>query len=235
MSYILDALKRADAERGQRAPSGLPPAAQPPVAPSPSAASRVKRWSMGVALLALLGAGVWTWQAQRPSASERTAAAPKQQPQRPAEPGPTPSASPPVPETVPTATAPSPALGVPQDQPSEATGPGAQATAPVPPILAQAPPPLSPVKSRPPAAATTVQPAPTVPAPATQGPVPDTAQAQIAVSGSSYSTNPELRMLIVNGQVLKEGQALSPGLTLEIIGPHSAVFNQNGARFNVNY
>ena len=42
-------------------------------------------------------------------------------------------------------------------------------------------------------------------------------------------------MLIANGQVVKEGQALSPDLTLEVIGPHSAVFNHRGTRFNVNY
>ncbi len=42
-------------------------------------------------------------------------------------------------------------------------------------------------------------------------------------------------MLIANGQVVKEGQELSPGLTLEVIGPRSAVFNHRGTRFNVNY
>ncbi len=42
-------------------------------------------------------------------------------------------------------------------------------------------------------------------------------------------------MLIANGQVIKEGQELSPGLTLEVIGPRSAVFNHGGTRFNINY
>ena len=42
-------------------------------------------------------------------------------------------------------------------------------------------------------------------------------------------------MLIANGKVIKEGQELSPGLTLEAIGPRTAVFNQGGTRFNVNY
>ncbi|MEZ5703019.1 MAG: general secretion pathway protein GspB [Burkholderiaceae bacterium] len=57
----------------------------------------------------------------------------------------------------------------------------------------------------------------------------------IEISGSSYSSNPAHRMLIANGQVIKEGGELTPGLTLEAIGPHSAIFNQRGTRFNVNY
>ena len=42
-------------------------------------------------------------------------------------------------------------------------------------------------------------------------------------------------MLIANGKVLKEGQALSPGLTLESIGARSAILNLRGTRFNVDY
>ncbi|MEX1167202.1 MAG: general secretion pathway protein GspB [Hydrogenophaga sp.] len=60
-------------------------------------------------------------------------------------------------------------------------------------------------------------------------------QPSIEISGTSYSADPSLRMLIANGKVVKEGQELSPGLTLEAIGPRSAVFNQAGSRFNVNY
>ena len=57
----------------------------------------------------------------------------------------------------------------------------------------------------------------------------------INVSGATYSANPEHRMLIVNGQVVREGQAIESGLVLETISPRSAVFNHNGTRFNVNY
>lgn len=42
-------------------------------------------------------------------------------------------------------------------------------------------------------------------------------------------------MLIVNGRVVLEGQEVEPGLTLEVITPHSAVLNRQGARFNINY
>lgn len=58
---------------------------------------------------------------------------------------------------------------------------------------------------------------------------------QLSVSGSTYSSNPAHRMLIVNGNVVREGQAVAPGLVLETITPRSAVFNHNGTRFNVNF
>jgi general secretion pathway protein B len=61
------------------------------------------------------------------------------------------------------------------------------------------------------------------------------APAGVKVTGSTYSDNPAHRMLIVNGKVVHEGQEVEPGLTLEVITPRSAVFNQNGSRFNVNY
>ena len=104
------------------------------------------------------------------------------------------------------------------------------------PILAEprpAPPPPAPVKL----SAQAPQEAPETPQPAmaSLSAAQRAALPRIDISGSSYSTNPDLRMLIANGKVLKEGQALSPGLTLEVIGPHSAVFNQSGTRFNINY
>ena len=58
---------------------------------------------------------------------------------------------------------------------------------------------------------------------------------KVQISGSSYSANPEHRLLIANGQVVKEGQEVAPGLTLEVIGPRSAVFNHRGTRYNINY
>ncbi len=59
--------------------------------------------------------------------------------------------------------------------------------------------------------------------------------AGLSVSGSTYSENPQHRMLIVNGQVVREGQELRPGLRLEVIGPRSAILNEGGRRFNLNY
>jgi general secretion pathway protein B len=57
----------------------------------------------------------------------------------------------------------------------------------------------------------------------------------LAISGATYSDNPAHRLLIVNGKVVQEGQEAAPGVTLEVIGPRSAVFNQGGTRFNINH
>jgi general secretion pathway protein B len=57
----------------------------------------------------------------------------------------------------------------------------------------------------------------------------------VNVSGSTYSKNPALRMLIVNGKVLQEGQEISPGFKLETIGQRSAVLNHNGLRYSIGY
>ena len=40
-------------------------------------------------------------------------------------------------------------------------------------------------------------------------------------------------MVIVNGQVVREGEAISPGLVVEQIRPKSAVFSIRGQRFEV--
>ena len=53
--------------------------------------------------------------------------------------------------------------------------------------------------------------------------------------GAMDSPQPAARMLIVNGQVFREGDALSPGLTLQTIRLRSAVFEFRGQRFEAAY
>ena len=55
----------------------------------------------------------------------------------------------------------------------------------------------------------------------------------LAFGGSIYSNTPANRLLIVNGQLLHEGEALGPGVTLEQIRPKAAVINIRGQRFEV--
>jgi general secretion pathway protein B len=57
----------------------------------------------------------------------------------------------------------------------------------------------------------------------------------VNISGSTYSQNPALRMLIANGKVVQEGQDIAPGLRLETIGPRSAVLNHQGLRYSIGY
>jgi general secretion pathway protein B len=57
----------------------------------------------------------------------------------------------------------------------------------------------------------------------------------VNVSGSTYSKDPALRMLIVNGKVVQEGGEIGPGLTLETIEQRSAVLNHQGLRYRIGY
>ena len=55
----------------------------------------------------------------------------------------------------------------------------------------------------------------------------------MAVGGHVHSPAPASRMLIVNGQVLREGDAVAPEVRLETIGRKSAVFSVRGQRFEM--
>lgn len=225
MSYILDALKRADAERERGQVPGLH--SQTAHAPAQGAdtatehprraAPRLMWWaSGGLALAAALAMGFW-W--------SRGVTTPLANGQR-------------------TATAVRPPL----------VEPGLTTPAPV----TTQPPPVRPSEPAPPILAPQPLPSPPL-APATPVPVPAAAPKaevkveskvlpfgslsaeqrsrlpQLNISGASYSDNPAHRLLIVNGQVLQEGQEIAPGLVLERIGPHEAVLNQRGLRLSIGY
>jgi general secretion pathway protein B len=82
-------------------------------------------------------------------------------------------------------------------------------------------------------------PTPPVPALQTLPRLADLPQAQrrelppLVVSGAVQSPDPASRMLILDGQVLREGDAPAPGLLLERIGPRAAVFSRGGVRFEI--
>lgn len=198
MSYILDALQKATAER-QR---GQVPTLAPPT-PWEAASTAAARRRLGPAGFALLGVGlaavllgIW-WKADRAPAAATSQATTTAQP--PAG-GPTPAPS-----------------GEPAAPQATVAGLPFQSSAP---ILAPVPAPATrPAAAPPPAVA----------------PAPATLARELKVSGATYSDNPEHRMLIINGQVVREGQLVRPGLTLEAIGPRSAIFNEGGRRFNLNH
>lgn len=66
--------------------------------------------------------------------------------------------------------------------------------------------------------------------------LPDEIRRQVPalkLGGLVYSTAPASRMLIVNGDVQREGSTVAPGLKLERIKPKSAVFSLRGQRFEL--
>jgi general secretion pathway protein B len=92
------------------------------------------------------------------------------------------------------------------------------------------------------AAAPATQPARTPPAPEpklrTLAELPDDlrrAVPALAFGGSVYSDVPAQRMVIFNGQVMREGDPVTDELTLEQIRPRSAVLRLRGQRFEITF
>ncbi len=66
--------------------------------------------------------------------------------------------------------------------------------------------------------------------------LPDDVRRQVPalkLGGLVYSAAPASRMVLVNGNLQREGSTVAPGLTLERINPKSAVFSLRGQRFEV--
>jgi general secretion pathway protein B len=193
MSYILDALRRADAERDRGAVPGIhaqqvPPPSGAQRGPSPSV------WMASGAGLLLVAIVAWQWM----NGGEEAA--------------------------------PAPVASVPVPAPLAASVPRASPTIALPPIIV-------PEAPRPKAAA--VASAPTLPVriPTLQE-LPDDVRRQIpamSVGGSIYSDNAASRFLIINGQVLHEGQKVTPDLVLEEIKLKAAVLRFKGQRFSMTF
>jgi len=224
MSYILDALKRADAERGRGAVPGLHARQVTTPAPDAAPSARSGVW-LGVAAVLVLGAaaaGWWVWQTPVPTPVPITTTAVVAAPA-------------PVLQPVVTA-APAPAFATPAVAPAAS----APVTKPVPAVAAPAVGAVAARGSPRPQPAPVVKAAPpTVVAPASVpllSELPEDIRRQIpvlAITGAVYSNNPGQRLLLLNNQVLTQGSQAAPGLKLEEIGEHSSVFSFHGTRFRL--
>lgn len=222
MSLILDALRKADAERERGSVPSLH--SQPVVSPSVATSSEPRGrlpwpWiAVGVGL-GLVAAATWVM-------TPRTVPAPSSAPTNAAsaQPGmleasPTRSA----PALPPATTAASDARPIAEPAPwrpaSESKAPRADAKSEAPVrVLGNVPLAAAPVYSR------------------DQLP-PDIRAAlpQFAIGGSVYSPNPTARSLIVNGQLYREKDRLTQELSLEEIKLKSAIFSMRGYRFEVMF
>ena len=233
MSYILDALKRADAERERGHVPGLHSQSTATPTSAPADPRRLRPGAAliaGVATLLLLVAAVWWWLA-----------------------APEPNMPPPATTLAPAAVPLPAAAPAPASEPVPAAPPAMQA-GPALPILSPEPvPAAAPSSARLPAPTrastttpTTANPAePAAPANvANNGNVRSFAELapeiraqlpQVSISGSTYSSNPAHRMLIANGKVVHEGEEIAPSLQLESIGPGKAVLNHRGTRYSIGY
>ena len=224
MSYILDALRKADAQRERDPARGIH--AQPPTvsaaAENPQPAGRL--WLMGLVLLvgmALLAAAMWWlgWLA-RPVAPVAPAVGVAVAPAAAT----VPSVTPPLPATAVLPTAPP----APPPPATPATPPAREAPKPAPAATAY---PSATAYPPPPAASDAARLLTLAELPAdVQRELP-----KLAISGGVYSPTPAQRLLIVNGQVLNEGVEAAPGVLLEQIRPKTAVFNFRGYRYGMPY
>lgn len=225
MSYILDALKRADTERERGNVPGLHTRqlATPSGHTVPSERSRL--WLAVAAAVALggIGVGLWVWQTPteaplavllkpvvvQPPVS--TAAVP------PAVSAPaTPTAALPV----------APAIVKPRPTPTPAA-----------PAIAAPVRPKPEVKPKPIVALTApAKTTATLAALPLLSELPEDLRRQVpalTITGAVYSENPAQRLLLVNNLVLAQGALAAPELTLEEIRARSSVFSFRGTRFRV--
>jgi len=217
MSYILDALKKADTERERRAVPGLHAQADGGFGVSERRGGLPWGWVAVGAIVLLVALLAWLWFGRGDAAPP---AAPTPLPIAQAVPTPTPQ---PMPAPAAAAPAPLPAAAPPTQAPIAHMAPPAT---PATPTIAPTP---TPKAAAAPASAIEAR----IPARTELPPELRAALPPLNVSGAVYAPQPAGRMLFVNGMVLREGDALGDGLSVERIGPASSVLVFRGQRFTL--
>ncbi len=227
MSYILDALKRADAERERGIVPGL--YARQLAASSAKAAPNARRplWLALLAALALggLAGGLWLWRSPAPATD----------PAKPAPASATMTAAPTAP-TAPIAPIATPAAEIAAMPQATAAAPTGSAPALAPTASAHAAPPNPlPVPAPLPTVRASASPAPVVTLPLLAELSEDIRRQipALSVTGAVYSESPGQRLLLVNNQVLSQGAQAAPEVTIEEIGTKSSILNFRGTRFRL--
>lgn len=252
MSYILDALKKADREREQGQVPGLN--AQPAhdaldEAPALSGLSPLVWAGVGMALTL---AGVLAWRAwPSPTAADARTVEVRDSGGISALPQPMPGA-----QRAPSSGMPQPPTAQPAPHDDRATSAsaadgvamqvdGAPVSRSAVPVLS-VPGPGSPREGDRQSGRATALP-PTEPGPAVEGTrtslpqlseLPESLRKEmppLQTGGAMHSPNRAQRMLVLNGQVFHEGDSPEPGLRLEEIRLKSAVLSYKGQRFEVQY
>ena len=254
MSYILDALKRAESERSRGQIPGLHAQPMARVALDREERAPVLKTLVFAVIAALvLGALAWWWlSADGPA----PAAVPPQTPPLAASPS-TPAAPVNPPAQV---SAPPPVVAAVEPVVSAASKPAPRRNPPpaiksvAAPVNAAAPARMASVPTPAPRSQTATDPSgatrsTAAPAAAASGSTPEprvlamselpadviSSLPALVVSGASYSDQPASRMVIINGALYREGDRLTSELTLQRIALRSAVLSFRGYRFSINY
>lgn len=224
MSYILEALKKAEAERQLGATPTLHAPVLDSAAPRAGLARKPLVAAVGAlaAAIAVLAAVLW----QRaptvaPAPAAPAAAAVVAAPARtvvatPATPAVTPAVTP---AATPVASAAAPVL--PPAPPTPVVAAAAPVAAPAPPAKAEpAVPPAKPAEEP-------VQTLADLPEPIRRA-IPS-----FSMDGYMYSSNPADRLILIDKALRREGDEVAPGLVLEKLLPKGAVFSFRGYRYRV--
>lgn len=231
MSYILDALRKADAQRERDPARGIhaQPVQVSPLEPRESHQTRL--WLGGAAVIGAGLLAVAAWRLAGPAAPPVAVSVASPVAHLPA---------------AGVGTSPAPAVIMPPPAPMAAPAlpatevlPAAPPPAPAPPVAPAATPLREARKPAPALAASS---------PALAAAAPDRLLSvnelpadvqrdlpKLAISGGVYSDNAAQRMLIVNGQVVGEGAEPAPGVVLEQIRARTAVLRYRGYRYAVAY
>lgn len=220
MSYILDALKKAQAERqlGNAPTIHAPP---PVYAAPPEAASRKPLYlGLGMGAIGLALAAVFLLRQPAPAVQVAAQAAPVAAPVVAAAPAPV--APPPEPAK--------PREAPVQPTPTPRPEPKAEAPRRAEPVAPEAPEPTRPVLvAAAPAVDENIGALAALPE-AVQRDIP-----KVTFGGYIYSPNPAERLLLVDKMLRREGEEVAPGLVLERLLPKAAIMNFRGYRYRVAY
>jgi general secretion pathway protein B len=241
MSYILEALKKAQAERQLGSAPTIHAMPIQAAAPAHAAMGRMP-WLIAGGCLALLlaGAAVWWWRGPVPMAPAVLAVQPV-------------TAEPPVvvaapvqpvvvaqaiPVAPPVTQSPPPPIPQPQPQPQTKMQSVSQAPVTRQPVVEPVRPAPTPVAPKPQLAAAPAE----APAPEENLPFMNQLPEQqrnevpkVSFGGYMYSKNPSDRLLLIDKVLRREGEEVAPGLVLEQLQPKAAVMNYRGTRYRVAY
>ena len=253
MSYILDALRRADSERERGAVPGLHTQAVPVGGDPAETEPRSKPWVWIIvaAFIALLGLVAWLWLGRAASQDSAVAARLAAPPVAIAA-APLPVAAVAAPPPVAAAASTAAATALPAVTAAAASAPSARVPAPPARKTATsvaAAPTRKPLESAAPAstpaaAKPTAKAEPAAKASEAEGRIyaltelPEEIRRELpkpAIGGSIYSKSAANRMLVINGQVFHEGDELAQALSLDQIKPKSAILKFKGFRYEVTY
>jgi len=210
MSYILEALKKAQAERQLgHAPTldAVPVGAVPAAAP----ARRLPLAAIAIVVAAIGAGALWWWMKPASAPAPVIVAAAPAPAQAQVNIAPTPAPVPPPPLVV---TPPSAPVRVPE-KPA------------VPVVVKPAPAPLAARRA-----------APEEERVPTLRELPENVRAaipQLSFGGYMYSANPADRLILVDKVLRHEGEEVAPGLVLEKLLPKAALMNYRGTRYQVPY